>query len=93
MEIFHVRLKQNKKYYNIKINKIDENFIVKLAWGRTVCGEYTSENIFINLEGAMGLLCQKFKDKTGNNWDQKDNFQIIEGKYVIDYLQSFIQDE
>ena len=34
-------------------------------------------------DGAIKDFKKKFKDKTKNNWDERDNFQPVQGKYTM----------
>ena len=34
-------------------------------------------------DGAIKDFKKKFKDKTKNNWDERDNFTPVQGKYTM----------
>ena len=38
---------------------------------------------FSKMDGAEKEFAKKFKDKTKNNWDDRDNFEPAAGKYTL----------
>src|SRR5690606_38891081 len=42
-----------------------------------------SNKPFSSQDQATGFFEKQFKAKTGNNWNQKNNFQRIAGKYFL----------
>ena len=51
-------------------------------WGRVgEPGQNKLEPFGLDRNGAIASFKKKFKDKTGNNWDERDHFQKVEGKY------------
>ena len=36
-----------------------------------------------SMDGAIADFKKKFKDKTKNDWDKRDNFQPVPGKYTL----------
>ncbi|KAK3741942.1 hypothetical protein RRG08_024688 [Elysia crispata] len=81
----------NNKYYLIQLLQQDtsKGFYVWQRWGRVgYSGQTNLVNCGSNLDSAKTTFAKKFKDKTGNDWSMKDNFQKIPGKYdllIMDY--------
>ncbi|KAH3756566.1 hypothetical protein Pelo_11594 [Pelomyxa schiedti] len=71
---------QQNSYYFCQILEPDSGkgsgFVVWMKWGRvgTGIGKDKSE-VFKNSKSAVEFFCDKFLDKTGNHWDDRDNFQ------------------
>ncbi|KAF6773541.1 hypothetical protein AHF37_07797 [Paragonimus kellicotti] len=82
--------RNNNKYYVIQLLEDDTqpHYSVWFRWGRVgKTGQSKLETFFGNLDGAKN--CFKKNDKTGNEWDSRDEFVKIDGKYDmvrLDYL-------
>lgn len=76
----------NNKYYLLQLlehNKT-KTYCVWFRWGRVgKTGQSTYEKCGSDLEKAKNVFCRKFFDKTKNEWDDKDNFEKVPGKYDI----------
>uniref|UniRef100_A0A1I7VNJ8 Poly [ADP-ribose] polymerase n=1 Tax=Loa loa TaxID=7209 RepID=A0A1I7VNJ8_LOALO len=77
----------NNKYFIIQLLECDEEkrYWVWFRWGRVGYKGQTSLNpCDTNLTLAKKLFCDKFKNKTANDWTERTNFKKVVGKY--DYL-------
>ncbi|KAH9515507.1 Poly [ADP-ribose] polymerase 2 [Bulinus truncatus] len=75
----------NNKFYLIQLlHNADKNtYHVWQRWGRV---GYDGQNSLVNspsADDAMKAFAKKFKDKTGNDWADKDSFYKIGGKYDL----------
>jgi len=91
-EIYDATLNQtniannNNKFYNLQILKKDNNssgYFFWTRWGRV--GEKGQNNLLIcnNKDMAISRFMAKFKDKTGNNWEDRKNFVKKNKKYFL----------
>ncbi|KAG4108431.1 poly polymerase catalytic domain-containing protein [Neocallimastix lanati (nom. inval.)] len=76
----------NNKYYNLQILKKDDNsngYFFWTRWGRV--GEKGQNNLLFcsSKENAISNFKMKFKDKTGNNWENRKNFVKKNKKYFL----------
>ncbi|KAF7256955.1 hypothetical protein EG68_05739 [Paragonimus skrjabini miyazakii] len=84
--------RNNNKYYVIQLLEDDTqpHYSVWFRWGRVgKTGQSKLERFFGNLDGAKNCFKKKFSDKTGNEWDSRDEFVKVDGKYdmvKLDYL-------
>lgn len=63
--------------------KHPRGYTVFTNWGRVgEPGRHESKH-FTSASGATALFMKKFKDKTGNNWEDRDNFTPKPRKYHI----------
>lgn len=83
----------NNKYYIIQLLEKDSggDYHVWTRWGR-VGATAGSANFPCggNLAAAKSTFMKKFKEKTKNNWDDRENFVSHSGKYTLlprDYSQ------
>ncbi|VDO24680.1 unnamed protein product [Brugia timori] len=77
------------KFFIIQLleSDIEKRYWVWFRWGRVGYKGQTSLNpCGTNLTLAKKLFCDKFKNKTTNEWAERANFDKISGKY--DYLPS-----
>ena len=51
-------------------------------------GQTASKGPFGTLENAEKEFKKKFKDKTKNSWDDRDNFKPASGKYTMIEIES-----
>ncbi|CAF3339468.1 unnamed protein product, partial [Rotaria sp. Silwood2] len=78
----------NKNFYLIQL--LEENncktYYVWLRWGRVGCnGQNNLEHFGCDLDEAKRFFCQKFSDKTKNDFYYRHTFTKYPGKY--DYVQ------
>ncbi|GAB6028782.1 Poly [ADP-ribose] polymerase 3 [Chamberlinius hualienensis] len=75
----------NNKYYVIQLveRKKAKSFAVFTRWGRVGEAGKNSSNLFKKIEDATKEFKKKFKDKTKNDWDDRENFQPQSGKYTL----------
>eukprot|EP01084_Bolivina_argentea_P027773 51589_1 len=76
-------IKGHNKYYAIQLlkHKYGEQYKFITKWGRVGNKPQTSEQIFESKRNAIDKFKKKFKDKTKNEFGNK-NFIAIKGKYV-----------
>ncbi|CAM4783524.1 unnamed protein product [Rotaria magnacalcarata] len=78
----------NNKFYLIQLledNK-SKSYHVWLRWGRVgYTGQVSLENFGANLANAKRCFCQKFSEKTKNDFYHRDTFTKYSGKY--DYVK------
>ena len=78
----------NNKYYIIQLLETDDGsrkYFVWLRWGR-VGEERGGQNQCIgpmDLPSAKKEFEKKFHDKTKNRWSNRDQFQVVSGKYTL----------
>ncbi|XP_033123730.1 poly [ADP-ribose] polymerase 2-like [Anneissia japonica] len=104
-DVYNIMLNQtnvannNNKYYLLQL-LVDEgspNYSVWFRWGRV---GYKGQNSLVecgtNLEQAKKSFTQKFKAKTKNDWECRDFFEKVPGKYdmlEMDYTVKHGKDE
>ncbi|UJR31675.1 hypothetical protein I4U23_019156 [Adineta vaga] len=89
----------NNKFYLIQL--LEENnckkYYVWLRWGRVgYNGQNNLEHFGCDLDDAKRFFCQKFSDKTKNDFYYRDSFTKYPGKYdyvQLDYNPSTSKDE
>ena len=52
-------------------------------WGRVGEDGQNSTSFFMDLEEAIKSFKKKFLDKTKNQWDNRENFTPVPGKYTL----------
>ncbi|KAB7502845.1 Poly [ADP-ribose] polymerase 3 [Armadillidium nasatum] len=73
----------NNKFYVIQIGKEKSNFILFTKWGRVgESGLHKCES-FAKVEDAINQFKKKFKEKTKNEWEKRENFVPSKGKYTL----------
>ncbi|XP_006169402.1 protein mono-ADP-ribosyltransferase PARP3 [Tupaia chinensis] len=77
----------NNKFYIIQLLKEGAGFACWNRWGRV--GEVGQSKIsrFTQLEDARKDFEKKFRDKTKNNWAERDSFVAHPGKYTLIEVQ------
>ncbi|XP_046511423.1 poly [ADP-ribose] polymerase 2 isoform X2 [Equus quagga] len=78
----------NNKYYVIQLLEDDaqRNFSVWMRWGRVgKVGQHSLVACSGDLNKAKEIFQKKFLDKTKNNWEGREKFEKVPGKY--DMLQ------
>uniref|UniRef100_T1IJ17 Poly [ADP-ribose] polymerase n=1 Tax=Strigamia maritima TaxID=126957 RepID=T1IJ17_STRMM len=95
-EVWDVTLNQTNLQYNnnkfYKIQLLEDNnsnfYSVWLRWGRVgQRGQFKLTEYGYDLSSAKTLFEAKFKDKTKNNWSERDKFEKVQGKYDILYVE------
>ncbi|MBN3270461.1 PARP3 polymerase, partial [Polyodon spathula] len=73
----------NNKFYIIQLIKSGKRFFNWNRWGRV--GEVGQSKLtpFVGVSEAVKDFEKKFKDKTKNDWNKKDNFTPHPGKYTL----------
>ncbi|MXQ98024.1 hypothetical protein E5288_WYG020069 [Bos mutus] len=93
-DVYDVMLNQtnlqfnNNKYYLIQLLEDDaqRNFSVWMRWGRVgKTGQHSLVACSGDLNKAKEIFQKKFLDKTKNNWEDREKFEKVPGKY--DMLQ------
>lgn len=78
----------NNKFYNLQlIQKENGSFVMFSRWGRVgENGQFSAIGVS-DLEEGKKVFCQKFRDKTGNDWTEilqdDSKFQQAPGKYDL----------
>ena len=89
----------NNKFYLIQLLQHDNTgaFAVWMRWGRVgYTGQTKLQPHGSNKASAMTEFKKKFSDKTKNDWEDRDQFEKVAGKYdlvKIDYNNSSPPDE
>jgi len=84
----------NNKYFMIQLLQADSGnkFAVWMRWGRVgYKGQNNWQTTGANLDSAKSIFTKKFKDKTKNDWEDRDSFEKCAGKYdmvLMDYAAS-----
>lgn len=76
----------NNKFYIIQLLQSDHTnqFFVWRRWGRVgATGQSDLEGHGSNVAGAKASFKKKFMDKTKNHWDERNDFQHVQGKYDL----------
>jgi poly [ADP-ribose] polymerase 2/3/4 len=76
----------NNKYYIIQLleKMKSKEYVVWMRWGRVgKNGQNTLESCGSDLDLAKNIFCDKFYDKTKNNWSEKEKFIKYAGKYDL----------
>ena len=61
-----------------------KTYCVWFRWGRVgKTGQSSYDKCGSDLGKAKDLFCRKFYDKTKNEWEFKDEFEKVHGKYDI----------
>ncbi|ELK35509.1 Poly [ADP-ribose] polymerase 2 [Myotis davidii] len=89
-DVYDVMLNQtnlqfnNNKYYLIQLLEDDaqRNFSVWMRWGRVgKVGQHSLVACSGDLNKAKEVFQKKFLDKTKNNWEDREKFKKVPGKY------------
>ena len=74
----------NNKYYVIQMLQRGSTFRVWNRWGRVgEPGQNSLKGPFSSLDKAATEFCKKFRDKTKNAWEERDNFTPVPSKYTL----------
>uniref|UniRef100_A0A6A7G868 Poly [ADP-ribose] polymerase n=1 Tax=Hirondellea gigas TaxID=1518452 RepID=A0A6A7G868_9CRUS len=76
-------INNNNKFYLIQLAEYEKEFHVFTRWGRV--GETGQNSIacFSEAEEAVSEFTKKFTQKTGNKWQNRDNFAAKPKKYTL----------
>lgn len=94
-DVFDVMLNQtnlqhnNNKYYLMQLLEDDSAklYSVWLRWGRVgKVGQNSLKPCGADLLKAKDLFKEKFLDKTKNDWDQRNTFEKVAGKYDMVFM-------
>jgi len=86
----------NNKYYLIQLLEADsgKSYAVWMRWGRV---GYSGQNSWTvtgsDLDKAKAVFAKKFKDKTVNEWEERDSFEKRAGKYDLVLMDYSAKDE
>lgn len=73
----------NNKFYVIQVLTSKKSYYCWTRWGRV--GEVGAYKLLgpFSIDNAIKEFEKKFKDKTKNNWSDRDNFVTHSGKYTL----------
>lgn len=76
----------NNKIYKLQIlesNSNPKHYIVWFRWARVGnIGQTSTTECGSDTQKAINLFCNKFKDKTNNDWNNRNNFKEHNNKYT-----------
>ncbi|KAJ3386583.1 Poly [ADP-ribose] polymerase 2 [Lobulomyces angularis] len=77
--------KNNNKFYIIQVLKSDdaEKYYCWTRWGRVGVNGQNKLEVFDNSQQSISAFERKFKDKTKNSWENRENFEKVKGKYFL----------
>ncbi|XP_068207144.1 protein mono-ADP-ribosyltransferase PARP3-like [Palaemon carinicauda] len=73
----------NNKFYVIQVVKEGKEILCFTRWGRVGETGQNSIDYQDNVEAAIKAFKKKFKDKTKNDWDKREDFTPQPGKYTL----------
>ncbi|CAO3563148.1 unnamed protein product [Mortierella alpina] len=74
----------NNKFYLIQLlSSTTGQYAVFSHWGRVGAGGQSATDMYADLASAQRGFEKKYKDKTKNNWADRDNFVKQAGKYHL----------
>jgi len=74
----------NNKFYQIQLIETGPgNYVVFQRWGRVGENGRGSSNRFGKVDKAIACFEKKFKEKTKNDWSDRENFRPVSGKYTM----------
>eukprot|EP01004_Peranema_trichophorum_P001893 NODE_1246_length_2049_cov_43.662513_g1054_i0.p1 GENE.NODE_1246_length_2049_cov_43.662513_g1054_i0~~NODE_1246_length_2049_cov_43.662513_g1054_i0.p1 ORF type:complete len:503 (+),score=117.03 NODE_1246_length_2049_cov_43.662513_g1054_i0:366-1874(+) len=75
----------NNKFYILQLIEADAGgkWWVWTRWARVGQVGQSKLEPFSNLEAAKRGFCSKFREKTHNNWAERENFEKVAGKYFL----------
>lgn len=82
-------VKGHNKFYLIQVLRSGGRYFLWTKWGR-VGAPTPASNLqpCTSLQDAQSQFRNKFRSKTKNDWDDRDNFTPVEGKYQLVEVQS-----
>ncbi|NWH77249.1 PARP3 polymerase, partial [Piaya cayana] len=78
----------NNKFYIIQLLEHNGAYSVWNRWGRVGEGGQSKLARYASLESAKKDFEKKFRDKTKNSWEARENFVAQPGKYTLIEVQS-----
>lgn len=81
------------KFYRAQLVESGGHFYLWTRWGRVGETGATQMDGPFNEEDGVKAFCKKFKDKTGNNFDDRHNFVPKPKKYVLIALEAGVKEE
>ncbi|KAJ3603227.1 hypothetical protein NHX12_030969 [Muraenolepis orangiensis] len=76
--------RNNNKFYVIQVLKAGKSYYCWSRWGRVgEVGQNALSACYNSTNNAVKDFEKKFKDKTKNNWADRDNFVAQKGKYTL----------
>ncbi|XP_069792952.1 protein mono-ADP-ribosyltransferase PARP3 isoform X2 [Narcine bancroftii] len=82
----------NNKFYIIQLIKLGSSYYCWNRWGRVGEIGQNKLNPPVALNNAVNDFEKKFKDKTKNNWANRDSFVAHPGKYtMIEVQQGYVE--
>lgn len=73
----------NNKFYVIQLLQSRGQYYLWTRWGRVGEAGQSSNKRCGTQEAAEREFCKKFKDKTKNSWEDRENFTAVKGKYTL----------
>lgn len=73
----------NNKYYVIQVLKCGTIYYSWNRWGRVGETGMNKETGYTDVNAAIKDFEKKFKDKTKNNWADREKFKPVRGKYTM----------
>ena len=73
----------NNKFYVIQLLQSGGQYYLWTRWGRVGEAGQSSNKRCGTQEAAEREFCKKFKDKTKNSWEERENFTAVKGKYTL----------
>ncbi|KAF9183355.1 Poly [ADP-ribose] polymerase 2 [Haplosporangium sp. Z 767] len=75
----------NNKFYLVQLlqSTTTHQYAVFCRWGRVGSSGQTSTEVSCDIASAQRIFEKKYKDKTKNNWADRDNFVKHPGKYHL----------
>ncbi|CAE8592563.1 unnamed protein product, partial [Polarella glacialis] len=73
----------NNKFYIIQVLTRSGKFFAWNRWGRVGEPGDTKLKAFPKAESAIQDFRSKFREKTGNSWENAENFKPASGRYII----------
>ncbi|XP_078001160.1 protein mono-ADP-ribosyltransferase PARP3-like [Glandiceps talaboti] len=73
----------NNKYYVIQLLQYGSAYYVWTRWGRVGEPGQNALKHFPDINGAQKEYEKKFKDKTKNDWNKRNKFNPVPGKYTL----------
>ncbi len=73
----------NNKFYKIQLVENGGRYTLYTRWGRVgEIGQHQTK-VFGNQKQGEAAFKSQFRKKTLNDWDQRDNFTKVQGKYML----------
>lgn len=81
-------LRTNKnKFYIIQALKVGSTFSLLTRYGRIGENGVVKEKVCNDLDEVVSAFKFQFSSKTGNKWENRDNFKSKEGKYFLTKIE------